>query len=70
MKFDTFASTLEEKRGLWDNMHARRKAGKPKRKPGDKNYPKTLDLNDTTTASIPNPAQTQSAVHQRNQVPR
>ena len=59
MKFDTFASTLEEKRGLWDNMHARRKAGKPKRKPGDKNYPKTLDVGEmVTTADIPNPADT------------
>ena len=35
---------LDEKKGLWDNMHARRKAGKPKRKPGDKNYPKTLNI--------------------------
>jgi hypothetical protein len=33
-----------KKPGLWDNMHARRKAGKPKLKPGDKNYPKTLDI--------------------------
>ena len=33
-----------KKPGLWDNIHARRKAGKPKRKPGDKNYPKTLDI--------------------------
>ena len=47
MKFDTFTSTLEEKKGLWDNMHARRKAGKPKRKPGDKNYPKTLNVEET-----------------------
>jgi hypothetical protein len=29
---------------LWANMHARRKAGKPKKKPGDKGYPKTLDI--------------------------
>jgi len=36
--------TISEKKGLWDNIHARRKAGKPKRKPGDKNYPKTLDI--------------------------
>lgn len=43
---------------LWDNIRKRRAAGKRKLKPGDKNYPKTLDLNDTTTASIPNPAQT------------
>jgi len=43
---------------LWDNIRKRRAAGKRKLKPGDKNYPKTLDLNDTTTAAIPNPAQT------------
>jgi len=29
---------------LWANMHARRKAGKRKKKPGDKGYPKTLDI--------------------------
>ena len=34
----------EGKNGLWDNIHARRKAGKPKRKPGDKNYPETLNI--------------------------
>ena len=48
---------------LWDNIRKRRAAGKPRPKPGDKNYPKTLDVNstnteDTTTAAIPNPAQT------------
>ena len=36
----------EKKKGLWDNVHARRKEGKPKRKPGDKNYPKTLNVED------------------------
>ena len=36
----------EKKKGLWDNVHARRKAGKPKRKPGDKNYPETLNVED------------------------
>jgi hypothetical protein len=35
---------LDEKRGLWDNIHARRKAGKPRKKPGEKGYPKTLDV--------------------------
>ncbi len=40
--------TIVEKKGLWDNIHARRKAGKPKRKPGDKNYPKTLDIESYT----------------------
>ena len=48
---------------LWKHIRDRRAAGKPRLKPGDKNYPKTLDINstnteDTTTASIPNPAQT------------
>lgn len=45
---------------LWDNIRKRRAAGKPRLKPGDKNYPKTLDVGEdaTTTASIPNPAQT------------
>jgi hypothetical protein len=36
----------EKKKGLWDNVHARDKAGKPNRKPGDKNYPKTLNVED------------------------
>ena len=27
--------TISEKKGLWDNIHARRKAGKAKRKPGE-----------------------------------
>jgi HEPN domain-containing protein len=35
---------LGEKKGLWDNIHARRKAGKPPKKPGEKGYPKTLDI--------------------------
>tara|TARA_A100001234_G_scaffold128689_2_gene112921 strand:- start:447 stop:713 length:267 start_codon:yes stop_codon:yes gene_type:complete len=44
---------------LWDNIRKRRAAGKPRLKPGDKNYPKTLDVGeDTTTASIPNPIDT------------
>jgi len=30
--------------GLWHNIRKRRAAGKPKLKPGDKNYPKTLDI--------------------------
>ena len=36
--------TLDEKRGLWDNINAKKKAGKPAAKPGDKNYPKTLNV--------------------------
>jgi len=30
--------------GLWANIRARRAAGKPKKKPGQKGYPKTLDI--------------------------
>jgi len=45
---------------LWDNIRKRRAAGKPRLKPGQKGYPKTLNVDEeiTTTASIPNPAQT------------
>ena len=32
------------KPGLWANIHKRRKAGKAPKKPGDKGYPKTLDI--------------------------
>lgn len=50
------------KESLWDNIRKRRAAGKRKLKPGDKNYPKTLDVGEdvpsTSTASIPNPATT------------
>ena len=33
-----------EEGGLWDNIRKRRAAGKPKLKPSDKNYPKTLNI--------------------------
>jgi hypothetical protein len=33
-----------KKPGLWANIHARRKAGKRPKRPGEKGYPKTLDL--------------------------
>jgi len=36
---------LEEgKKGLWDNIHAKRKRGEKPAKPGDKDYPKTLNV--------------------------
>ena len=37
---------LEEgkKKGLWDNIHARRKKGLPPKKPGQEGYPKTLNI--------------------------
>lgn len=34
----------EESKGLWYNIQQRRKKGLPRLKPGDKNYPKTLDI--------------------------
>jgi hypothetical protein len=37
-------SEAKKKRGLWANIHARRKAGKRPKRPGDKGYPKTLDV--------------------------
>ena len=32
------------KKGLWANIHAKRKRGEKPAKPGDKGYPKTLDI--------------------------
>jgi hypothetical protein len=32
----------EKKKGIWDAIRKRRAEGKPKKKPGDKGYPKTL----------------------------
>jgi len=37
---------LEEKKGLWDNIHAKRKRGESAAKPGEKGYPKTLDIDE------------------------
>jgi len=34
----------EKKKGLWDNIHARRKKGLPPKKPGEKGYPETLNI--------------------------
>tara|TARA_B100001079_G_scaffold269833_1_gene282866 strand:- start:307 stop:1284 length:978 start_codon:yes stop_codon:yes gene_type:complete len=46
--FQTFLAEEEirEKRGLWDNIHARRKKGLPPKKPGQKGYPKTLNIDE------------------------
>ena len=49
-RFKTYLSAytdneiLEGKRGLWDNIHAKRKRGEKPAKPGDKGYPKTLNV--------------------------
>jgi len=45
--------TPGQNEGLWDNIRARRKAGKPKLKPGQKGYPKTLNIEKTTTPQDP-----------------
>lgn len=34
----------EKKKGLWANIHAKRKRGERPAKPGEKGYPKTLDI--------------------------
>ena len=34
------------KKGLWDNIHAKRKRGEKPAKPGDKDYPKTLNVDE------------------------
>jgi hypothetical protein len=36
--------SIDEKKGLWDNIHAKRKRGESPAKKGDKDYPKTLDV--------------------------
>ena len=35
---------MAKKKGLWANIHAKRKRGERPAKPGEKGYPKTLDI--------------------------
>jgi putative hemolysin len=37
----------EGKKGLWDNIHAKRKRGERPARPGEKGYPKTLNVEQT-----------------------
>jgi len=37
----------EKGKGLWHNIRAKRKRGEPRAKPGDKDYPKTLNIEST-----------------------
>ncbi|NBP55542.1 hypothetical protein EBU71_03190 [bacterium] len=47
-------TSLEEKsKGLWANIQARRKAGLRKLRPGEKGYPKTLDIKDSIDVMSP-----------------
>jgi hypothetical protein len=36
----------ESKKGLWDNIWSRRRAGKRPKRPGEKGYPKTLGIDE------------------------
>ena len=42
----------KKKKGLWANIHARRKAGKRPKRPGEKGYPKTLDIESVVRSTI------------------
>ena len=44
---DVKEETLEEKKGLWANIHAKRERGEAPAKKGDKDYPKTLKIEST-----------------------
>jgi hypothetical protein len=51
----TFKEYIEEKRGLWDNIHAKRKrikngSGERMRNPGSKGAPSTEDLKNSQTS--------------------
>lgn len=53
----------EKSQGLWANIHAKRRRGERMRKKGEKGAPtpaaiRSAQAEDTTTASIPNPADT------------
>ena len=41
---ETEQETVEEKKGLWANIHAKRKRGEAPAKKGSKDYPKTLNV--------------------------
>lgn len=44
---EAYLKIYEGKRGLWDNIHAKRKRGEKPAKPGDKDYPETLNVEET-----------------------
>lgn len=50
-KNDTPGQKVDESKnkGLWYNIRKRREKGLPKKKPGEEGYPKTLDIEETTT---------------------
>ena len=48
-------SMNEKSKGLWHNIHQKRKRGEAPAKPGDKDYPKTLDIESKNTPGDGNP---------------
>ena len=46
-KYQEDTDVVEDKKGLWDRIHAKRKRGEKPAKPGDKDYPKTLDVGES-----------------------
>ena len=44
VKINPDSDELKEKLGLWDRIHAKRKRGERPAKPGEKDYPKTLNV--------------------------
>ena len=49
--FKTFYAMAEEGKGLWHNIHKRRKSGKRMRKPGEKGAPSAQDFKNASEAS-------------------
>lgn len=49
--FHSFLKTLEEKKGLWDNIHAKRKRGEKMRKPGSEGAPTDQDFKNAQKTS-------------------
>lgn len=42
----------EKKKGLWANIHAKRKRGERPAKPGEEGYPKTLDIDEVAANAV------------------
>ena len=41
---DVLNEAPKKNKGLWHNIHAKRKRGEKPAKPGDKDYPKSIDV--------------------------
>lgn len=58
------STELEEKgKGLWHNIRKKRERGEPKAKPGDKDYPKTLDIDEAIGKLGPNASREDKIKH-------